>query len=155
MSDEPEHPLEHIDSGKCYEWMLAQCAALEAQKQAREDGLVGTVTQISSAALLAVPGVMFASGVDIPGFAIDPTLYIGMFFFVLALTAAMAEQYFSGVACAKQIAVVRAYYLKNSAKIEDKTSLRRVRLARYISFACFGVALIVTALGLLRLEAYK
>jgi hypothetical protein len=133
--------------------MLAQCAALEAQRQAREDSLVATVTQISSAALLAVPGVMFASGIHLPPFAIDPFLYLGLLLFAFALVAAMAEQYFSGLACSKQIKVVRAYYLKDSAKTEDTVSLQRVRLARYISFACFGVALIVTGLGLLRLKA--
>jgi hypothetical protein len=135
--------------------MLAQCAALEAQRQGREDGLVGTVTQISSAALLAVPGVIFASSVHLPRFAIDPCLYLGLILFAFALLAAMAEQYFSGLACSKQVDVVRAYYLKRSSEIQDKTSVRRVRVARYISFACFGVALIVTALGLLRLEAIK
>lgn len=154
MADElPEHPLAHVNSGKCYEWMLAQCAALEAQRQGREDGLVGTVTQISSAALLAVPGVIFASGVHLPRFATDAFLYLGLLFFVAALVAAMAEQYFSGLACSKQIEVVRAYYLKQSTKTVDKTSVLRVRRARYISFACFGVALIITALGLLRLKA--
>jgi hypothetical protein len=86
MADEPsQHPLAHVDSGKCYEWMLAQCAALEAQRQAREDGLVGTATQISSAALLAVPGVIFASSVHMPPFSSDPFLYVGLTFFGLGI----------------------------------------------------------------------
>jgi len=148
----PDHPLAHVDSGKCYEWMLAQCAALEAQRQAREDSLVATVTQVSSAALLAVPGVIFASGVHLPRFSTDPLLYGGLIFFGTALVAAMVEQYLSGVACSKQIAIVRAYYLKDSPRTEDKMSLQRVRRCRYLSFACFGVALIVTALGLLSLK---
>ena len=148
-----DHPLADVDSGKCYEWMLAQCAALEAQRQGREDGLVGTVTQISSAALLAVPGVMFASGVELPRFAVDPFLYLGLVFFGVALIAAMTEQDFSGLACSKQIDVVRAYYLKKSAKTKDEASLKRLRTARHLSFACFGFALIVTALGLLILKA--
>jgi len=152
-SEPPRHPLANVDPDKCYEWMLSQCAAAESQRQAREDGLVGTVTQISSAALLAVPGVIFASSAQLPQFLRDPLLYLGLVAFGFALVAAMAEQYLSGMAYSKHVEVVQAYYLKESDTIEDEQSRRRVRSARYACFASFAVALIFTALGLLNLRA--
>jgi hypothetical protein len=152
-SEPPKHPLAHVDPDKCYEWMLSECAAANAQRQAREDGLVATVTQISSAALLAVPGVIFASQVHLPSFETNPLLYLCLLAFTFALMAAMAEQYFSGLAYEKHIEVVQTYYLRDSEETEDKPSRLRVRAARYACFASFGVALMLTALGLLNIRA--
>jgi hypothetical protein len=152
-SEPPRHPLADIDPDKCYEWMLSQCAAAESQRQAREDGLVGTVIQISSAALLAVPGVIFAASAQLPQFHRDPLLYLGLIAFGFSLVAAMVEQYLSGLAYAKHVEIVQAYYLQESDTTEDKLSRRRARSARHTCYACFGVALIFTALGLLNLRA--
>ena len=151
-SEPPKHPLAHIDPLKCYEWMLAECAAANAQRQAREDGIVATITQISSAALLAVPGVIFASDVSLPAFRVNPPLYLGLGAFVLALASAMAEQYFSGLAYAKHIEVVQSYYLKQSETCEDEKSRSKVRIARQASYWLFASALLMTGVGLLLLE---
>ena len=61
----PSPPIKHIGLMKRYEWMLCECAAANAQRQAREDRLVGTITQISSAALLGVSRAMFAAEVTV------------------------------------------------------------------------------------------
>jgi hypothetical protein len=151
-SEPPRHPIAHIDPLKCYEWMLAECAAANAQRQAREDGLVATVTQISSAALLAVPGVIFASDVTLPTFGNNPCLYLGLAAFGLSLVAAMSEQYLSGLAYAKHIEIVQAYYLQQSEVSEDKRSRKRVRIARWACYWLFGIALLLTAVGLLSLR---
>ena len=151
-SDPPRHPIDHIDSLKCYEWMLAECASANAQRHAREDGLVGTVTQISSAAILAVPGFALATDFAIPGFSKAPLLYCGLISFGFALLSAMAEQHFSSVAYAKHIEVVQAYYTKRSDLTEDLLSRSRVRVARWLAYAFFAVALSATATGLLTLK---
>ncbi len=151
-SDPPMHPIAHIDSLKCYEWMLAECASANAQRQAREDGLVGTVTQISSAAILAVPGFALATGSTVPSAGQAPLLYVGLVGFGLALLCAMAEQHFSSVAYAKHIEVVQAYYTKQSEITEDAFTRLRVRVTRWLAYAFFATALFLTAIGLLTLK---
>lgn len=151
-TDSPSHPIEHIDTLKAYEWMLSQCAAADAQRQAREDGLVGTITQISSAAILAVPGVMFASNTAVPNFLSAPLLYAGLLCFGAALFSAMVEQHFSSLAYAKHVEVLHAYYTKSSTETEDKPSRRRARIARRTSYAVFSAALLLTTVGLLNLK---
>ena len=151
-SELPRHPIDHVDPLKCYEWMLAECASANAQRQAREDGLVGTVTQISSAAILAVPGFALATDTAIPSFSKAPLLYLGMIGFGFALLTAMAEQHFSSIAYAKHIEVVEAYYTKRSDITEDLTSRARVRMARWLAYSFFAMALLVTAIGLLGLK---
>lgn len=151
-SDPQRHPIDHIDGLKAYEWMLAQCAAADAQRQAREDGLVGAITQISSGAILAVPGLMFASGNAIPNVRNAPSLYLGLVGFGVALLAAMAEQHLSSVAHAKHVDVLHAYYTKQSAETEDKPSGNRARCARHTSYVTFAIALFLTMVGLLTLR---
>lgn len=151
-NDPPRHPIDHIDPLKCYEWMLAECASANAQRQAREDGLIGTVTQISSAAILAIPGFALATDYAIPGFSKAPLLYGGMISFGLALLSSMAEQHFSSTAYAKHIEIVQAYYTKQSNLTEDNGSRSRVRVVRWLAYAFFALALSSTATGLLTLK---
>ncbi|HEY0626733.1 MAG TPA: hypothetical protein VGD10_08360 [Allosphingosinicella sp.] len=146
---DPQHPIAHIDKLKCYEWMLAECASLNSHRQAREDSLIATITQISSAAVLAIPGLFFAADVRLPQFTDSPFLYIGVVGFLLALAASMAEQHYSAVAHAKQIEIVQAYYTRQSAEIEDQPSRQRVRYARRAAYALFTLSLLTSSLGLL------
>jgi hypothetical protein len=144
-----EHPLSHVDSLRAYEWMLAECAALNANRQARQDSIISTVTQISSAALLAIPGLFFAKDSRFPEFRHDPFLYVGLLLFLGALAAAMAEQHFSAVAHEKQIEICQAYYTKQSSTKEDVQSRRHVQWVRRGAYFLFGTALLVSSLALL------
>ena len=148
-SGSSRHPIDHIDSLKCYEWMLSECAAANAQRQAREDGLIGTVTQISSAATLTIPGFALASDAKIPNFMEAPAIYLGLAAFGAALILAMAEQHLSSIAYSKHIEIVQSYYTKLSDVTEDKQSRDRVRNARWLAYGCFGLALTLSSIGLL------
>ena len=133
--------------------MLAECASANAQRQARQDGLVATIIQISSAALLAVPGLLLASDAKIPSFVENPSLHGGLWAFGAAFITAMGEQYFSGVAYEKHVSVLHKYYTCQSDKTEDKQSRRRVRIARRCCYVLFTTAMILSTIGLLRIGA--
>lgn len=143
------HPLAHIDPEVAYGWMLSECAAATTQRQARQDGLVATVTQVSSAALLAVPGLLFATQAKFPAATRDPLLYLGLLAFGLAFLSALAEQFFSSAAHDKHIQIMHEYYTFRSVKTEDRQSRRQVKIARNLCYAFFALALISTTFGLL------
>jgi hypothetical protein len=151
VESDPPHPLAHIESLKCYEWMLAECAALNANRQARQDGLIATIIQISSAAILAIPGLLFASSAQMPTFRNGPFLYVGIISFGLALVGAMAEQHFSAIAYDRQIEVVQAYYTKRSANMEHTSSRLHVKRARGAAYFFFAVALLTSSIGLINI----
>lgn len=145
------HPLGHVDSLKCYEWMLAECAALNASRQAREDQIVSSIIQISSAAILAVPGIIFATDIKIPSFLESPFLYIGLISFITAMISALAEQHYSAIAHDRHIEIVYKYYTKVSDITEDAVSRQNVKTARKFAYASFIVALITTSAAILTL----
>src|SRR4051794_31063531 len=96
------HPMAHVDPDRCYEWMRADCAALKASRQSREDAVVATITQVSSAALLGIPGLLFGAKTPLPALAKAPLLYSGILLFLLTVFAALLEQYLSSVAYRRQ-----------------------------------------------------
>lgn len=148
QAETPSHPLHSVDPDKCYEWMLAQCAALNASREARQDGLIATITQISSAAILAIPGLVFASGAATPTLSDSPLLYAGVILFIAALLAALAEQHLSVVAFSKQVEITQSYYLKESAQTQDEKSLGRLKMARTFAYVFFVSGILLASIGL-------
>ena len=153
MSDTPpQHPVSHVDPDKRYGWMKAECAALDAARQAREDGLIGTITQLSSAALLVIPGLLLGSDEGVPNAGDAPLLMAGILLFLVALILAMLEQYLSGHAYRRQREIVQDYYLLESEKSHDDRFDRWVRLARNSACVTFALAVLLAAAGLFDLD---
>ncbi|WP_147373738.1 hypothetical protein [Hephaestia caeni] len=99
--------------------MRADCAGHDVARQAREDGLISTITQISSGALLAIPGLIFGSDSRFPSLAQSPILYVGIGLFLTTLTLAMTEQLMSGKAYERQKQIAYAYYTLQSERSSD------------------------------------
>lgn len=131
--------------------MRQDCAALASAQQSREDGLVQTITQISSAAILAIPGVLLSSDIEVPTFREGWLLYLGTIMFLLALTASMLEQYFSAQSYRKHEEIAKSYYFLDTNKDCDKYSIARVDATRIIACVLFGVALLLSATGIIYL----
>lgn len=146
------HPLAHIDPDKCYEWMRADCAASHLARQAREDGLIATVTQISSAALLGIPGLLFGSDESLPQVNQQPWLYIGISLFLITLLLALVEQYLSGKAYNRQVEIAQQYYLRQSDRTSDSAFVAWVRKCRNTALVTFGAAVIISTTALMTLE---
>ena len=148
MAEPPPHPLEGIDPDKVYEWYRADRAAVLQARQAREDSLITTIIQISSAALLLVPGVLLSKDSAMPTLTEGKVLYFGIFAFGIALLTALSEQYYSARAYSKQLQIVDKYYFKESTAREDRGSLVVQQCAYYGAVATFVVAILVTSAGL-------
>jgi len=146
------HPISHVDPDKCYEWMRSECAALDLARQGREDGLIATVTQISSAALLAIPGLLLGSERAFPRMAEAPLLFAGLLLFVIALGLAMLEQFLSGKAYRKQVTIVQKYYLQESEERYDTSFVAWVRRTRNGACLSFAFAVLVSATGLISFD---
>lgn len=147
-----EHPLSHVDPDKCYEWMRSDCAAQEAARQSREDGLISTITQVSSTALLAIPGLLFGSSQPFPKLQDSPFLYIGVGGFLATLVVAMLEQFLSGKAYQRQTDIARRYYLMQSVRTHDSEFVAWVRRCRNSACVLFGLSVFVSAMALIMLE---
>jgi hypothetical protein len=145
--DEP-HPMRHIDALQCHEWMLTECAALDLARQQREDNVVSSIITISSAALLAIPGLFFGKDTRLPSISDGWALYSGFGFFALGLAFAFAEQILSSSAYKRQVAISRAWYRLESTEQSDEKSVSRVGRARLACIASFAIALSFSALGL-------
>lgn len=150
-SDPPKHPLAHVPPDKCYEMMLSERAALVAACQGRQDSLVTTVTQISSAALLIIPGLFLGQASPMPTLEWAPLIYFGIFGFVLALFCSLAEQHFSAVAYQCQLRITEDYYLQKSTLVEDGREVTRVRRTRATALVAFTLAILFSTLGLAQL----
>ena len=150
--DEP-HPLQHITALQCHEWMLRDCAALELARQQREDGVITTVTNISSGALLAIPGLLFSKGLELPPFFDNQALYIGFTCFGIALASAITEQIMSRAAYKRQADISKAYHRLESTIQSDIKSVGRVEFTRNSSILFFAAALLLSAYGLTQLRS--
>jgi drug/metabolite transporter (DMT)-like permease len=138
---------------QCHEWMRQECAALNLARQQREDAIVTSVTNISSAALLAIPGLLFSKGLRLPEFGEGWALYVGFACFGMALTLAFLEQILSSSAYRKQAEITQKYYRLESEDQDDKPSVRRVNNARQACVYVFGAALAFSALGLSQIRS--
>lgn len=146
------HPLAHVDPDRSYEWMRADCSAHDLARQAREDGLIASIIQISSAALLAIPGLIFGSDSPFPSFFEAPILYVGIIAFLVTLFAAMVEQVMSGKGYERQKLIAYSYYTGESHKRDDAEFVRCLRWVRRIVYTLFGLAIVLSMLGLSKLE---
>lgn len=142
------HSLAHVDPDRCYEWLRSDCAALTLARQSREDGLIGTITQISSTALLGIPGLLLASDSRLPAIRENPLLFAGVGLFAAALLCAMLEQYLSGKAYARQVKVTSDFYLMLSETREDTSYVEWLRLCRKCAYITFVVALVASTVAL-------
>ncbi len=148
MSDKPSHPIAHVELLQRYEWMRQDCAALVEARQSREDSLIQTIIQISSAALLAIPGFLLTSDLGAPNFDDGWLLYLGVIIFMAALVISMLEQNFSAKAYKIQEKVVQKYYLLESADNCDQRSINLVDNCRITGCALFSVAVLTSTFGL-------
>jgi hypothetical protein len=149
MPDPPlPHPLEGIDEDKVHEWYRADRAAVLEARQAREDSLITTIIQVSSAALLLVPGVLLSTAPAMPTVSNNKALYLGILAFGVALLTALSEQYFSARAYSKQLEVIDRYYFKESEERVDRRSLVVQQCAYYGAIASFVVAILLTSAAL-------
>ena len=145
--DGPPHPIRHISALQCHEWMLRDCAALDLARQQREDSIVNTVTTISAAALLAIPGLLFGKDSQLPPFEQAYALYFGFVFFGIALGLAITEQILSSSAYRKQAEITKAYYTLQSSAEMDSKFVAKVDLARVSCISVFSLALLLSAIG--------
>jgi hypothetical protein len=132
--------------------MRAECAAYDTARQAREDGIITTITQISSAALLAIPGLLFGTDKDFPTFSQNPSLYLGIGLFLISLVISMFEQFLSAKAYRHQAKIAQAYYTMDSEIRDDSKLIPWVRRSRNIACVVFAVAIMITARSLITLE---
>jgi hypothetical protein len=144
------HPLAYVDPEKAYEWMQSQCAALMSARQAREDKLIDIVIQTSSAALLAIPGFLVASGKGLPTFTHSWLLASGALAFLISFMLGCTEQILSGKAYRAQRDVLENYYAQKSNIVVNEGANRRTDSARVAALTVFAAAVILSALGLLQ-----
>jgi hypothetical protein len=144
------HPVAHLDSEKVHEWMRSECAVLSAARQAREDKLMDVVIQTSSAALLAIPGFLVASGRGLPSIAHSWMLAAGAIAFALSFASGCIEQILSSRAYKAQRRIVQKYYTQLSEQTLDEPAIRRADLARRSALIIFTIAVSLGALGLLQ-----
>lgn len=128
--------------------MRQDCAALVSARQSREDGIVQTIIQISSGALLAIPGFLLTSDLSTPSLIDGWSLYFGITLFVCALIIAMLEQHFSAKAYKIHEKVVQNFYLLKSTDNFDEKSVKLVYRLRIISCIIFSSAVLISMFGL-------
>ena len=145
------HPLDSIEPLKTYEWYLAERATLVAARQGREDSFLATIIQISSAALLLIPGLFFTADARLPPLLEAKLLYLGILCFALALFAALTEQILSAKAYNKQLEVIERYYFEKAAETYDPVSANRVIWAIRLAMGFFCFAILLSSLGLAQL----
>lgn len=147
-----DHPLSHIDKWRRYQWMREDCAQYESAREAREDNLIAVVIQISSAALIAIPGFIFNVYKKFPALSEEPLIFIGLFGFFISLICAMAEQMLSAHAYGRQSKVATAYYQMRSHQTFDSKFTRWTKVCRYVAYASFVLSLAVSAIAIAYFE---
>jgi len=141
----PPHPLEGRDAWECYDQHISERNKLISAKREAEDGFIKTIIQLSTAIVLAVPGIFAFNKDEIrqPSFL----LIAGVLFVGIALISAIAEQFLSSIAYQKQIEKTDDYYTKKSADTSPPAVSKYVRICLVSSFICFlaGIATVSTA----------
>jgi hypothetical protein len=148
LNDKSKHPFEHVDPAQLYEWMRQDCAAIVSARQSREDGIVQTIIQISSAALIAIPGFLLTSDLSTPSLIDGWSLYFGIILFVCALITSMLEQHFSAKAYKIHEKVIQNFYLLKNTNNSDKKPVQLVHRLRIISCIFFSSAVLNSMFGL-------
>jgi hypothetical protein len=128
--------------------MRQDCAALVEARQSREDSLIQTITQISSAALLAIPGFLLTSDLGAPNFEDGWSLYLGAILFISTLFISMLEQHFSAKSYKIHEQVVQKYYLLEKQNNCDQQSINLVNNFRIMGCILFFFAVLISAFGL-------
>ena len=81
-----------------------------------------------------------------------PLIYLGVAAFVAALVLAMLEQHVSGKAYQRQVEITQAYYTRQSTDTHDPAAIRRVRILRKSSYIFFGLAILLSTVGMMLLR---
>jgi len=121
---------------------------LVTAKADRENELVRTLIQLSSAGLLLIPAVVTSQEVDIPRFGQAILFYLGLISISMALILAVVEQHLSSMAYERQMQIVFDYYTKVSDLDHDKNWVAAVRWSRTFSLVFFSAGVILTAIGM-------
>ena len=144
--DTQGHPLDGVDEWERHDQHLSERNTLICSKREAEDGFVKTIIQLSTAIVLAVPGLMALNrDIILKSYFL---LVAGIFLVSLALVSALCEQFLSSVAYEKQIEKTDAYYTKKSTDTSAPQASRFVKYCLLTSFVTFltGILLISTAL---------
>lgn len=146
-ADPPPHPLAQVEPGQRHELLMAERGLLVAAKADRENELVRTIIQVSSAALFLVPAIITTKDVSIPRLSDAVLLYSGLTLIGASILLSVAEQHLSSNAYARQIDIVFDYYtLKNDYDCHEG-SLRWVRWSRISALGSFSLGIILAAIG--------
>ncbi|WAC22431.1 hypothetical protein [Blastomonas sp. SL216] len=151
MSEPEPHPCAHIDLEQRHEWMRQDCATLASARQSREDGLVQTITQISSTAVLAIPSILVGFEVQIIEIHQKFLLGAGAIGFILALSLSMLEQSFSASAYRIQEEITKRFYLLESDIDSDTRSVNLVNNTRSLACISFALAVLLSSAGVVSL----
>lgn len=146
--DPPAHPLAHVTPEKCHELLMAERNLLVTAKADRENELVRTIIQVSSAGLLLIPTVVASKEIQIPRFDDAKIFYLGLISLAVSLVMAIIEQHLSSRAYARQIEIVFDYYTKKSDNDHDSKSVNAVRWTRTIALALLSIGIVLSAIGL-------
>jgi len=147
LSETDVHPLEGLDPKDCYDAMMAERSALITAKRSSEDDLIKSLIQLSSAALLIIPGALLTSQIKLSNIS-NVFLALGSLSFVMTLVAALAEQRFSSWAYDEQVKVIKEYYDRKSLITEHVKSAKWVKRASITAFILFVSGLILSVIGL-------
>jgi hypothetical protein len=127
--------------------MMQERSKLISVKQETEDELVRTIIKLASGGALLIPGIITASSTRIPQGPAFVCIAVGSCFFIIALLAALAEQYLSSIAYDRQIETIVSYYQRQSALVSHEDSANKVRRTQQIAFALFITAVFVSSVG--------
>jgi hypothetical protein len=131
--------------------MRQDCATLASARQSREDGLVQTITQISSTAVLAIPSILVGFEVQIIEIHQKFLLGAGAIGFIMALSLSMLEQSFSASAYRIQEEITKRYYLLESDVDRDTRSVKLVDKTRSLACISFATAVLLSFAGVVSL----
>ena len=146
------HPLSKIDPARCHAWMREDCAQYDTAREAREDNLIGVIIQITSAALLAIPSLIFGLSKKFPDFSEAPFIHTGLAGLFLSLLLAMGEQLLSAHAYKRRRKIAIKYYQKKSDVVSDPVFAACTRWCRYSAYALFVLSLAVSAAAIASYE---
>ena len=141
------HPLDSVDQWECYDQHISERNKLISAKREAEDGFVNTIIQLSTAIVLAVPGLMALNKEGLR----EPTglLISGIVLVSVALLAALCEQFLSSIAYEKQIEKTDAYYKKESSDVTAPKTSKYVKLCLALAFISFLAGISVVSIAFL------
>ncbi|MGY4397713.1 hypothetical protein ACVWZA_002910 [Sphingomonas sp. UYAg733] len=139
-----EHPLDGCDADECYKTMMSERTELIKARREAEDHLIKTIIQLSAALIALIAGFLAQTNIliDLNFLLLFSSVLI---LFILALTAGLAEQFFSSKAYQAQQIILEKYYNKEINEFSEPKANWWVRFFQLSSFSFFVLALITLA----------